>query len=132
MDVPPGWYASGVPGEERWWSGVEWTDFTRPIGGAKKKGIEPGGTFTGSIVAGVLVAPLVASMWVAALLLVFTNPLMGFGAVIIALGGTALNALAFYNAYLLSKRDKERAARALEAQSRPAGSAPTPAQRTTD
>jgi hypothetical protein len=129
MDVPPGWYASGIPGEERWWSGVEWTEFTRPIGGVKKKGIEPGGTFVGSLVAGIVLTPLVASMWVAALLLGLANPLQGFAASIIALGGTALDGLAFYNAYLLSKRDKERAARTAAALNQVEGAPPTPGQR---
>jgi hypothetical protein len=128
MDVPPGWYASGVPGEERWWSGVEWTEFTRPIGGVKKKGLEPGGTFVGSLVAGIVIAPLVASMWLGVLLLGLANPLQGFGVSIMALGGTALNFLAFYNAYLLSKRDKERAARTAAAVAQGPGAQPTPEQ----
>lgn len=30
VQAPPGWYPSGVPGEERWWSGVDWTEHARP------------------------------------------------------------------------------------------------------
>ena len=26
----PGWYSAGVAGQERWWSGTEWTEYVRP------------------------------------------------------------------------------------------------------
>ena len=128
MDVPPGWYASGVPGEERWWSGVEWTDFTRPIGGPKPKGIQPGGTVTGSIVGGSIAGAITLSIFGTALLAMLGNPLLGFGGFVVGLGAAALTTLAFYNAHLLTKRDRERAARTAVAQAQGPGAQPTPGQ----
>jgi hypothetical protein len=28
--VAPGWYDAGVAGQQRWWTGNEWSDLTRP------------------------------------------------------------------------------------------------------
>ncbi|WP_441905869.1 DUF2510 domain-containing protein [Microbacterium sp.] len=34
MNAQPGWYDAGVPGQERWWDGVQWTAHERPVGAA--------------------------------------------------------------------------------------------------
>lgn len=28
--LAPGWYDAGVPAQQRWWNGVEWTEHVRP------------------------------------------------------------------------------------------------------
>lgn len=33
MSAQPGWYDAGVPGQERWWDGTQWTAHERPAAG---------------------------------------------------------------------------------------------------
>jgi hypothetical protein len=28
--VAPGWYQAGIAGQQRWWTGTEWSEITRP------------------------------------------------------------------------------------------------------
>lgn len=34
MSAQPGWYDAGVPGQERWWDGTQWTAYERVAGAA--------------------------------------------------------------------------------------------------
>jgi len=60
--TPPGWYAGGTTGEERWWDGVAWTAYARPA--APPMTVVPrtstfwSGSKDGSLVAAILCAVL--------------------------------------------------------------------------
>ncbi|WP_460774502.1 hypothetical protein [Microbacterium sp. GXF7504] len=41
---PPGWYDTGVPGEQGWWDGMQWTPHRRPAPPAQTPAPQPAAT----------------------------------------------------------------------------------------
>jgi len=117
--VPPGWYAAGVAGEERWWSGVDWTEHRRPIGQAAPGGPKPPmvfhGSYVGSIIAGAFCIPVALGILVAAALMFLGNPILGVLAFLLAICAGALAFLGFFNAAGLKRQEAHRAAATGEA-----------------
>jgi hypothetical protein len=80
VQAAPGWYPSGVAGEERWWSGADWTAHARPtpvpIVSTQRPSAFWSGSKTGSLV-GAIVCAVIA---------VFA----GFGTLLALLAGTIM------------------------------------------
>lgn len=41
VSAQPGWYDAGVPGQERWWDGTQWTAHERAVPGVTPVGMQP-------------------------------------------------------------------------------------------
>jgi len=111
--VPPGWYSAGVAGEERWWSGIDWTEHRRPVvqsTPATKPPMVFHGSYVGSIFAGAFCIPVALGILVAGLLMFLGNPILGFLAFLLALCAGALSFLGFFNAAGLKRQEAQRAA----------------------
>ena len=116
--VPPGWYSGGVAGEERWWSGAEWTEHRRPIAQFAPPAKPPmvfHGSYVGSIIAGAFCIPVALGILVAAALMFLGNPILGFLAFLLAICAGALAFLGFFNAAGLKRQEAQRAAATGEA-----------------
>jgi hypothetical protein len=81
VQTPPGWYPSGVPGEERWWSGVDWTAHARPTPAPVAPVQGTPSTFWSGSKNGSLIGAIVC-----AVIAVFA----GFGTLLALLGGTIM------------------------------------------
>jgi hypothetical protein len=83
VQAAPGWYPSGVAGEERWWSGADWTAYTRPtpvpVVSTQRPSAFWSGSKTGSLVGAIVCA-------VIAVIAVFA----GFGTFLALLAGTIM------------------------------------------
>lgn len=138
--APPGWYAAGVAGEDRWWDGVQWTPHTRPVGpvpstappayggagaqtqagapasgapasGAPARQLWGTGSPEGSIAAGVIAAVLVlVALLVSIGFLAADRPVQGIAGIAMSIVGLALPIVAFINAAVGFRLRRERQA----------------------
>ena len=79
--APPGWYADGVSGDERWWSGVDWTAHTRPTPPPVASGQGTPSTFWTGSKNGSLIGAIVCAM---------IAVLAAFGTLLALLSGTIM------------------------------------------
>ncbi|MGV8885787.1 MAG: DUF2510 domain-containing protein [Microbacteriaceae bacterium] len=100
---PPGWYSGGVVGQERWWSGTEWTEHYRATSPATPR-IRATGNVTGSLIGGIVGLCVAFFALVATLLALFSGSFFvifpPFFAFIIC-GG--VGAWALWNAFALKR-----------------------------
>ena len=81
VQAPPGWYSNGVAGEERWWSGVDWTAHARPAPVHVVPGQGTPSTFWSGSKNGSLVGAVVCAV---------IAVLAGFGTLLALLSGTIM------------------------------------------
>ena len=113
VTVAPGWYAGGVPGEERWWDGAAWTGHVRSSAAPLVWGVRWAGNADASLVVGIIVALLALPAFGAAFLTLLSSGFLasllpGFaGLVFLVLG-----ALAIVNSFGVRRQDAWATARA--------------------
>lgn len=113
VSVPPGWYAGGVAGEERWWDGAAWTGHVRSSAAPLVWGVRWAGNADASLVVGIIVALLALPAFGVAFLTLHSGGFLasllpGFaGLVFLVLG-----ALAIVNSFGVRRQDAWAAARA--------------------
>jgi len=102
--TPPGWYNSGIPGEERWWDGQAWTASARPAA----SGIVAPNTFwrgskDGSLIGAILCGVFALVAFIATMLALLSGSITFLAPALATLAGLAFAVILFLNYRGLSR-----------------------------
>jgi len=107
--VPPGWYPSGVHGEERWWSGVDWTGHTRPaslpVVAGQRAGTFWAGSKNGSLIGAIVCAAIAVMAACGTLLAVYARTIMFLAPALCMVACIAFAVILFLNYRGLSRNE---------------------------
>jgi len=111
VQTPPGWYPSGVPGEERWWSGVDWTTHVRPtpspaVADQRAPGTSWTGNKNGSLVGAIVCSAVAIPAALATLLALLSGTIMFLAPAFCTLVCIGLAVLLFLNYRGLSRNER--------------------------
>jgi hypothetical protein len=109
VQVPPGWYPSGVAGEERWWSGVDWTAHARPtpvpVVSAQRPSAFWSGSKTGSLVGAIVCSVIAVFSAFATLLALLAGTIMFLAPALCMVASIAFGVILFLNYRGLSRNE---------------------------
>jgi hypothetical protein len=110
VQAPPGWYPSGVPGEERWWTGSGWTAHARPAPGPVVPGQRASNTFrsgskNGSLVGAIVCAVIAVVAGFATLIALFSETVMFLAPALCSVACLAFSVILFFNYRSLSRAE---------------------------
>jgi hypothetical protein len=106
--VPPGWYDAVVAGQQRWWTGNEWSDLTRPAPFSEKWdrpgwGANPEVMVVLAILCGVLFFALLANaLW----FLLSGELVRGVGSLLISLAAPTFSIICVMSARIGFRRQR--------------------------
>jgi hypothetical protein len=110
VQAPPGWYPNGAPGEERWWSGVDWTGHSRQAPEPVAPGQRGASTFwsgskTGSLVGAVVCAVIAFFAAIGTLLALLSGTIMFLAPALCMVACIAFSVILFLNYRGLSRNE---------------------------
>ena len=110
VQAPPGWYPSGVPGEERWWSGVDWAAHARSTPEPAVVGQRPASTFwsgskDGSLAGAIVCAVIAVGAGFGTLLALLSGTIMFLAPALCMIACAAFAVILFLNYRGLSRNE---------------------------
>jgi hypothetical protein len=110
VHAPPGWYPSAIEGEERWWSGVDWTAHARPtpvpvVPGPRATGTVWSGSKNGSLIGGVVCAVIAVFAAFGTLLALLSGTIMFLASALCMVACIAFSVILFLNYRGLSRNE---------------------------
>jgi hypothetical protein len=109
VQAAPGWYPSGVAGEERWWSGADWTAHTRPtpvpVVSTHRPSTFWSGSKTGSLIGAIVCAVVAVLAGLGTLLALLAGPIMFLAPALCMVACIAFAVILFLNYRGLSRNE---------------------------